>query len=254
MRRTDPGLEAGRARSDRVAKAAASTRRGLAADAAAPKPARRRSAALGAPTDLARRRSATAAATGPDSPAPNPPGGSPDDVASNADTPGPAPQAMPWWRPGGVEATLPPDGGELHRGVLTSGAADQLAALVARAAHAPAGPHPLRAGQSAAALRRVGTLDPLGGRRRHPGRGIARRHRGRHRRAAGDRRYRDRPAGAARIPGAGGRHARGIPRATRSATGTARCSASAAPSTPSRANGRPSRSPPWPRRPRSAPC
>src|SRR4051812_6536266 len=38
------------------------------------------------------------------------------------------------WRPG-VPVLLP----EPHRGVLTSGAADQLAALAARAAHAPVG-------------------------------------------------------------------------------------------------------------------
>jgi PAS domain S-box-containing protein len=43
------------------------------------------------------------------------------------------PEDTPRWRPGA------PDGSELHRGVLTSGAADQLAALVARAADAPAG-------------------------------------------------------------------------------------------------------------------
>jgi PAS domain S-box-containing protein len=43
------------------------------------------------------------------------------------------PEGTPRWRPGA------PDGTELHRGVLTSGAADQLAALVARAADAPAG-------------------------------------------------------------------------------------------------------------------
>ncbi|GIM94296.1 PAS domain-containing sensor histidine kinase [Paractinoplanes toevensis] len=42
------------------------------------------------------------------------------------------PRAGVGWRPGAFEA-------ELHRGVLTSGAADHLAALVARAANAPAG-------------------------------------------------------------------------------------------------------------------
>ncbi|GAA0573951.1 hypothetical protein GCM10010172_68190 [Paractinoplanes ferrugineus] len=46
------------------------------------------------------------------------------------------------WKPrrtatGGAGWPLLPNSGELHRGVLTSGAADQLAALVARAAHAP---------------------------------------------------------------------------------------------------------------------
>ena len=39
------------------------------------------------------------------------------------------------WRPEGLLQQV----AELHRGVLTSGAADQLAALVARAAHAPVG-------------------------------------------------------------------------------------------------------------------
>src|SRR5690349_16549991 len=43
------------------------------------------------------------------------------------------------WRPGVLEEGLLSASAELHRGVLTSGAADQLAALVARAAHAPAG-------------------------------------------------------------------------------------------------------------------
>src|SRR3954451_16644416 len=43
------------------------------------------------------------------------------------------------WRPGVLEEGLLSAAAELHRGVLTSGAADQLAALVARAAHAPAG-------------------------------------------------------------------------------------------------------------------
>jgi PAS domain S-box-containing protein len=43
------------------------------------------------------------------------------------------------WRPGVLEEGLLHQTPELHRGVLTSGAADQLAALVARAAHAPGG-------------------------------------------------------------------------------------------------------------------
>jgi signal transduction histidine kinase len=43
------------------------------------------------------------------------------------------------WRPGVLEEGLLTSTTELHRGVLTSGAADQLAALVARAAHAPVG-------------------------------------------------------------------------------------------------------------------
>src|SRR5512138_1555626 len=43
------------------------------------------------------------------------------------------------WRPGVLEEGLLGASAELHRGVLTSGAADQLAALVARAAHAPVG-------------------------------------------------------------------------------------------------------------------
>jgi PAS domain S-box-containing protein len=43
------------------------------------------------------------------------------------------------WRPGVLEEGLLSASTELHRGVLTSGAADQLAALVARAAHAPVG-------------------------------------------------------------------------------------------------------------------
>ena len=43
------------------------------------------------------------------------------------------------WRPGVLEEGLLSPSAELHRGVLTSGAADQLAALVARAAHAPFG-------------------------------------------------------------------------------------------------------------------
>lgn len=43
------------------------------------------------------------------------------------------------WRPGVLEEGLLSASAEPHRGVLTSGAADQLAALVARAAHAPAG-------------------------------------------------------------------------------------------------------------------
>src|SRR3954451_22145368 len=43
------------------------------------------------------------------------------------------------WRPGVFEEGVLGASTELHRGVLTSGAADQLAALVARAAHAPVG-------------------------------------------------------------------------------------------------------------------
>ncbi|MET0423752.1 MAG: ATP-binding protein [Actinoplanes sp.] len=43
------------------------------------------------------------------------------------------------WRPGVLEEGLLPGAGELHLGVLTSGAADQLAALLARSAHAPVG-------------------------------------------------------------------------------------------------------------------
>lgn len=43
------------------------------------------------------------------------------------------------WRPGVLEEGLLHTSAELHRGVLTSGAADQLAALVARATHAPVG-------------------------------------------------------------------------------------------------------------------
>jgi signal transduction histidine kinase len=43
------------------------------------------------------------------------------------------------WRPGVLADGLPAQHAEPHRGVLTSGAADQLAALVARAAHAPVG-------------------------------------------------------------------------------------------------------------------
>src|SRR4051812_33910017 len=43
------------------------------------------------------------------------------------------------WRPGVLEEGLLGTSAEPHRGVLTSGAADQLAALVARAAHAPVG-------------------------------------------------------------------------------------------------------------------
>jgi PAS domain S-box-containing protein len=45
------------------------------------------------------------------------------------------------WPPAGIARWRPglPDADEMHRGVLTSGAADQLAALVARAADAPAG-------------------------------------------------------------------------------------------------------------------
>src|SRR6266496_4713349 len=43
------------------------------------------------------------------------------------------------WRPGVLEEGLLSASAEPHRGVLTSGAADQLAALVARAAGAPAG-------------------------------------------------------------------------------------------------------------------
>src|SRR5690348_4459407 len=42
-------------------------------------------------------------------------------------------------RPGVLEEGLLRGAPEPHRGVLTSGAADQLAALVARAAHAPVG-------------------------------------------------------------------------------------------------------------------
>src|SRR5689334_260821 len=43
------------------------------------------------------------------------------------------------WRPGVLEEGLLHTSPELHRGVLTSGAADQLAALVARATGAPGG-------------------------------------------------------------------------------------------------------------------
>ena len=99
MRRNDPGLDAGRARSARVAKAAATTRRLLAAGAPARKPPGHRTAAPARP-------------------------------AAGAEAPSPF---APRWRPGIVEDELPPDS------MLTSGAADQLAALAARAAHAPAG-------------------------------------------------------------------------------------------------------------------
>src|SRR6266496_1157952 len=52
------------------------------------------------------------------------------------------------WRPGVLEEGLLSASAEPHRGVLTSGAADQLAALVARAAHAPVGLiHFLQAGR-----------------------------------------------------------------------------------------------------------
>ena len=101
MRRNDPGLDAGRARNARVAKAAATARRQLAAGTEPRKPARRRSVA----------------------PAP----------AADA-----TPPPVPRWRPGMVEDGLLLDS-ELPRGLLTTGAADQLAALAARAAHAPAG-------------------------------------------------------------------------------------------------------------------
>jgi PAS domain S-box-containing protein len=87
MRRNDPGLNAGRARSDRG------------------KDGRMGSA--------------------PSVRAPNPP-----PKTSPAGWP---PPGTPRWRPEAAE------GAGLHRGVLTSGAADQLAALVARAADAPAG-------------------------------------------------------------------------------------------------------------------
>ena len=101
MRRNDPGLDAGRARTARVAKAAATARRLLDPGSPPRKPGRRRFAAPARPA--------------PEAPPPR--------VAD------PAPFAPRWL----------PDVAEPHRGVLTSGAADHLAGLAARAAHAPAG-------------------------------------------------------------------------------------------------------------------
>ncbi|MGX6607601.1 ATP-binding protein [Micromonosporaceae bacterium Da 78-11] len=104
MRRDDPGLDAGWVQSARSVGAAVSARRLLPGD----RPAR-----------------------------PGP--GVPPIDGGVADAVRQARNATRQWRPGVLEESLRHDGTEPHRGVLSSGAADQLAALVARAAHAPVG-------------------------------------------------------------------------------------------------------------------
>lgn len=115
MRRNDPGLNAGRVRGDRAT-----------------------SGRAGSATPFGRRPKAQPSMPGPKKPGTPPPdggfaslGGQP--FPAEAPVDGRPPAGTPRWRPG------EPDPAELHRGVLTSGAADQLAALVARAADAPAG-------------------------------------------------------------------------------------------------------------------
>ena len=69
---------------------------------------------------------------------------------------------------------------------IPSGAGDQLAALVARAARAPGGLIHFVEGDAAADLRRLGAAGPLGRRRRQPAAGQSRRADRRRRPAAGD--------------------------------------------------------------------
>jgi PAS domain S-box-containing protein len=138
MRRNDPGLNAGRARSDR----------GTASRAGSVTPFGRRpkptpgpagpKAKPGTPPpdpkpDGAAPESRTTA--NPASPDPKADGAAPENrtTADAGPVDGRPPAGTPRWRPEEVEP------GEMHRGVLTSGAADQLAALAARAAQAPAG-------------------------------------------------------------------------------------------------------------------
>jgi PAS domain S-box-containing protein len=148
MRRNDPGLSAGRARSDRgtTARAGSATPLGR-----RPKPTPGAPTAKpGTPLTNAKpanpsppiSKSSTSKSPSPNEPSPNEPerdGPSPNEPERDRSSPnepgrdGRPPAGTPRWRPGEIDPS------ELHRGVLTSGAADQLAALVARAAHAPAG-------------------------------------------------------------------------------------------------------------------
>jgi hypothetical protein len=163
MRRNDPGLSAGRARSDRgtTARAGSATPLGR-----RPKPTPGAPTAKpGTPLTNAKpanpsppiSKSPTSKSPSPNEPSPNEPspneperdGPSPNEPERDRSSPneperdrsspnepgrdGRPPAGTPRWRPGEIDPS------ELHRGVLTSGAADQLAALVARAAHAPAG-------------------------------------------------------------------------------------------------------------------
>jgi signal transduction histidine kinase/PAS domain-containing protein len=165
MRRNDPGLDAGRARSDR----GAGGRTGSAGpfvrppqpprpDPATAEPAKTATAEPSKTVTAEPAKTATAEPSKtvtpkssktvtpepsegvlpqtellPSEPAPSNQAEPETPQGERAPGDGRPPDGIPRWRPGLA------DGSELHRGVLTSGAADQLAALVARAAEAPAG-------------------------------------------------------------------------------------------------------------------
>jgi PAS domain S-box-containing protein len=137
MRRNDPGLDAGRARSDRGTGGRAGSTGPFVRPPQPPRP----EPAKSEPTKTEPPENTEPENTEPENTEPEntgPENTGPEDTApATADArdadDGRPPAGIPRWRPG------LPDGSELHRGVLTSGAADQLAALVARAADAPAG-------------------------------------------------------------------------------------------------------------------
>jgi PAS domain S-box-containing protein len=126
MRRDDPGLDAGLAGNARLADAPSSRRKRAEASsrggAGVTGAAERR--AKSAPTTTSADKSQPTDARSADQ----------DEQRGGA-----AAGRSSGWRPGVLEEGLLRQNTELHRGVLTSGAADQLAALVARAARAPVG-------------------------------------------------------------------------------------------------------------------
>jgi PAS domain S-box-containing protein len=126
MRRNDPGLDAGRARSDRGAGGRIGSAGPFVRPPQPPRPPQGELPPNEHPT--------SARPPGQSAQSDHRPTRTPD-AESSPNSPRDAwpPAGTPRWRPG------LPEGSELHRGVLTSGAADQLAALVARAADAPAG-------------------------------------------------------------------------------------------------------------------
>ncbi|MFD0521369.1 hypothetical protein [Paractinoplanes durhamensis] len=170
-------------------------------------------------------------------------------VVEDAGRAWPTNRAAAGWRPGLLEEGLLPISAELHRGVLTSGAADQLAALVARAAHAPVGLiHFLQGGR----LRLYGGWGVAGSWDEIADTPIDNS-------LTGLVLHNDDPVVISDLA-ADERGPVWVPRGTarisviRYATSRVPCSASAAPPTPNRGSGPSTRSPRSPRPPRCAPC